>query len=156
MSYVRGKDFKLYVNTDSPYDNSPTWVENTNVKDLTRNLSAALADVSTRGTTYRLQDTTLLDLSIDWQAVYDAADTILSELETAFHTNGYVELLFLDGSIATTGSRGLRGMFKVSKFQGNEALEDEGLIDVSVVPAYYSGNMVRRVSITAPNTITNT
>lgn len=156
MSVVLGNQFKCYINSDSPYDNSPTWVEFTNIKDLTVNGGAALADVSTRGAIYRLQDVPLLEVTVDWQSVYDAADTSLQEVEAAYHTRGYVELLFLDGSIGTTGSRGLRGMFKVSKFQENEPLEDAGTVDISVVPANYTGNIVRRVSITAPNTVTNT
>jgi len=43
MSVTRGKDFKLYRNTDSPYDNSPTWSLVTNVRDLTRNVEKAMA-----------------------------------------------------------------------------------------------------------------
>ena len=71
MSVTRGKDFKLYRNTDDPYDNSPNWSLVTNVRDLTRNVEKALADASTRAADVRQQVSTMIDVSIDFQMVYD-------------------------------------------------------------------------------------
>jgi hypothetical protein len=74
MAVTRGKDFYLYRNADSPYDNTPTWDQVVNVRDLTRNNTPALADASIRGSTFRMQVPTLLDMSIDFQMVYDPTD----------------------------------------------------------------------------------
>jgi len=145
MPITRGKDFKLYRNTDSPYDNSPTWSLVTNVRDLTRNLDSNLADASTRASTFQMQVSTLKTLSIDFQMVYDGGADLLA-FEEAYFTNANIELAILDDVIATTGARGIRSMFQVSKFTVNEAMGDVGLVDVTVVPAYYPTNQPRRVS----------
>ena len=71
---VRGKDFKMYRNTDDPYDNAPTWSEVVNIKDLTRNREKDLADASIRGSTYHLQVATLKTLTVDFQMVYAPDD----------------------------------------------------------------------------------
>lgn len=153
MSAVRGKDFKLYYNSDTPYDNTPTWVEVTNVRDLTVNLEKALADASTRGSTFRQQVGTLKDLSVDFQMVHDPSDTARTAFEGAFYSDADVELLVLDGSIATVGSAGIRFLAQVSKFTENQALEDVGLDDVTVVPTYSSTDPPRRVHVAVANAV---
>ena len=145
MSVTRGKDFKLYRNTDDPYDNSPSWSLVTNVRDLTRNVEKALADASTRAASVRQQVSTMIDVSIDFQMVYDGGADVTA-FEDAFWESTDIELAFLDALISVSGAKGLRGMFQVSKFTVNEALEDVGLVDVTVVPAYYPTNVARRVS----------
>ena len=145
MYVTRGKDFKLYRNTDEPYDNSPSWSLVTNVRDLTRNVEKALADASTRAADVRQQVSTMIDVSIDFQMVYDGGSDVTA-FEDAFWESTDIELAFLDGLISVSGAKGLRGMFQVSKFTVNEALEDVGLVDVTVVPAYYPTNVARRVS----------
>lgn len=153
MAVVRGKDFYLYRNTDDPYDNSPTWGLVENVRDLTRNLEKALADASIRGSTFRLQVGTLKDLSIDFQMVYDGTDTDLIAFEDAYHTDEDIEVLILDGPIGTAGSKGLRVHAQVTNFTINEALEDVGLVDVTLVPGYRPLNLPRRVQVVTPGSV---
>jgi hypothetical protein len=155
MAVIRGKDFKLYRNTDSPYDNSPTWALVPNVKDLTRNLEKTLADASVRGSTFRQQVGTMKDLSLDFQMVYDPTDSDVTAFETAFFADGDVEILVLDGLISASGSKGLRFMAQVTNFTVNEALEDVGLVDVTLVPGYYPTNLPRRVSVVTPGSVTD-
>jgi len=121
------------------------WSLVTNVRDLTRNVEKAMADASTRANNVRQQVSTMIDVSIDFQMVYDGGADV-SAFEDAFWDETDIELAFLDALIATSGAAGLRGMFQVSKFSVNEALEDVGLVDVTVVPAYYPTNVARRVS----------
>jgi hypothetical protein len=156
MAVVRGKDFKLYRNSDSPYDNSPTWVLVDNVKDLTRTVEKALADASVRGSSFRQQVGTMKDLSLEFQMVYDPTDAALTAFEGAFYSDANVEMLVLDGLIATAGSKGLRFMAQVTNFSVNEALEDVGLVDVTLVPGYDSANLPRRVSVVTPGSVTDT
>jgi len=136
MAVVRGKDFKLYRNSDDPYDNSPTWNLVENVRDLTRNLEKALADASIRGSEFRQQVGTLKDLSLDFQMVYDPTDTDLIAYEAAFYSDDNVETLILDGPIDTAGSKGIRFMAQITSFSVNEALVDVGLVDVKIVVGY--------------------
>ena len=151
MAVVRGMDFKLYRNTATP--TTPTWVLMTNVRDLTRNRDTALADVSTRGSQYRLQVPTLKDLSIDFQLVYFDDDADQEAFEEAYEAGDSIDMAFLDGPISTVGSKGLRMMGQVSNFTTNEALEDAGLIDITVVPANDPDNLPRRVEVAVAGTI---
>ena len=153
MSVTRGKDFKLYRNTDDPYDNSPTWSEVTNVRDVTRSLEAALADASIRGSDFRLQVPTLKDFSVDFQMVYDPDDTHYDAMEDAYFENEGQEFVILDGPISTVGSKGIRFQGYISNFSVNEALEDVGLTDVSIVPGYFPNNLPRRVHVTSPGSV---
>jgi len=68
MSVRLGLDAKLYRNTGT-YD-TPTWVEMTNVKDLTLNLESGEADVTTRANNgWRATVATLKDGSIEFEMV---------------------------------------------------------------------------------------
>lgn len=156
MSARRGKDFKLYRNTDDPYDNSPTWSLVTNVRDLTRNLEKDMADASIRGSSFHLQVSTLKNFSIDFQMVYDPTDTDFIAFEAAYINDTDIEMLDLDGLISTTGSKGLRFQGQVTKFTVNEALGDVGLVDVSIAPGYTPTNLPRRVSVVTPGSVTDT
>jgi hypothetical protein len=155
MGAVRGKDFKLYFNSDVPYDNSPTWVEDKNVRDVTRNLEKDLADASVRGSSFHMQLATLKTLSLDFQKVYDESDAAYIRYEQAFFDDSNVEFLVLDGDIGVAGSKGIRFLGQISKFGNNEALTDVGLTDVSVVPAYTLTDLPRRVSVVTPGTVTD-
>jgi hypothetical protein len=110
MAGKRGKDFKLYRNTDIPYDATPTWVEVKNVRDLSRGVEKALADFSTRAVDWRMQRGTLKELTVDFQMVYDNADADYDAFETAFYQDTMIEVLILDGPIGTMGSKGIRFM----------------------------------------------
>jgi hypothetical protein len=156
MAGKRGKDFKLYRNTDDPYDNTPTWVECKNVKDLKRGVEKALADASTRESDWRMQVGTLKELTVDFGMVYNPTDIHLQAFENAFYKDTDVELLILDGPIGTVGSKGIRFMSQVTKFPVDEALEDMGRIDVTVVPSYAPDNPPRRVSVVTPGSVTDT
>ena len=152
MAVVRGKDFKLYVN-DSDVPATPDWLELTNVRDVTRNLAKALADASTRLSDYRQQVGTLKDLSLDTQIVYDPADPLFVILQEAFDTDTNLEILDLDGSIDTAGSKGLKFMSQITNFTTAEALEDVGLVDVTFVVGYDSANPPVGVQVTTPGAV---
>jgi hypothetical protein len=153
MSVVRGKDFKMYRNTDDPYDDSPTWSEVVNVRDLTRNREKDLADASIRGSTYHLQVATLKTLTVDFQMVYAPDDVDIIAFEQAYEDDSDVEILCLDGSIDVADSKGIRFMAQVSKFTTNEALGDVGLVDVTLTPGYTPLNLPRRVHVVTPGSV---
>lgn len=153
MAGKRGKDFKLYLNSDSPYDDTPTWVEVKNVKDLSRTLEKALADASTRANSYRMQVGTLKELTVEFNMVYDPSDTNQEILNDAFHGDDNVEVLILDGSISTAGSKGIRFMAQVTKFGTDENLEEMGMVPVALVPGYVTDNLPRRVIVDSPGSV---
>ncbi|MCC7085615.1 MAG: hypothetical protein IT427_11490 [Pirellulales bacterium] len=118
-----GLEAKLYRNTGTYA--SPTWVEVTNVKDLTLSLEKGEADVTTRANSgWRATIGTLKDASIEFQMVWDTADANFTAIQEAFFDNTQIEFAVMDGGIAASGSQGLRATFDVLSFTRNEALEE--------------------------------
>ena len=135
MSVRLGLDAKLYRNTGT-YE-TPTWVEMTNVKDLTLNLESGEADVSTRGAGgWRATVATLKDGSIEFEMVWDTEDAGFTAIQQAWFGNTSIEFAVMDGDITTSGSQGLRATFSITKFSRNEPLEEALSVSVSAKPTY--------------------
>ena len=89
MGVKLGMDAKLYRNTGTYA--SPTWNEVKNVKDVTLNLEAGSADVTTRGNGgWRANIATLKDASLEFEMVWDTADDDFAAIRTAFLGNSTV------------------------------------------------------------------
>src|SRR5262245_14248861 len=126
---------KLYRNTGSV--GTPTWNEIINVKDLTLNLEAGEADVTTRGNNgWRATVATLKDGSIEFEMVWDTADDDFATIRDAFLNRSSVEFAVMDGDIAAAGSQGLRATCMVTNFSRNEPLEEAISVSVTVKPTY--------------------
>lgn len=135
MALVLGLNAKLYRNTGTYA--SPTWDLIGNVKDLTLNLESAEADVTTRANNgWRANVPTLKDASIEFEMVWDSGDADFTAIQTAFLSNGSIELLVLDGASGTTGSQGLRATCSITSFTRNESLEEALTVSVTAKPTY--------------------
>ncbi len=134
-SFVLGYNAKLYRNTGT--HGSPTWVEMTNVKDLTLNMDLDEADVTTRGNAgWKANVATLLDGSIEFEMVYDPTDASFTAVQTAFFTRAAIEFAAMDGPIATTGSQGLKATCMVKQFSVEEKLAEALTVKVTIKPTY--------------------
>ena len=135
MGVRLGLDAKLYRNTGT--SGSPTWEEMTNVKDLTLNLEASEADVTTRGNAgWRATLAALKDASIEFEMVWDTADAAFTAIKDAFFGSTSVEFAVMDGDITTTGSQGLRAVMSVTNFSRSEPLEEAISVSVTAKPTY--------------------
>jgi len=135
MGVKLGMDAKLYRNTGTYA--TPTWNEVLNVKDVTLNLEAGEADVTTRGNAgWRANIATLKDASLEFEMVWDTADDDFTALRTAFLSNGSVEFAVMDGDITTTGSQGLRATMSITNFSRSEPLEEAIKVSVTAKPTY--------------------
>lgn len=135
MALVLGMNAKLYRNAGTYA--SPTWTLIGNVKNLTLNLESAEADVTTRSNAgWRATVPTLKDASIEFEMVWDTADTNFEAIKDAFLTNATVEMLVLDGLVATVGSQGLRATCNVVSFTRNEQLEEALMVNVTMKPGF--------------------
>ncbi|MFN5393878.1 MAG: phage tail tube protein, partial [Planctomycetota bacterium] len=104
-----GLDAKLYRNTGTYA--APTWDLIGNVRDLTLNLETGEADVSTRSNNgWRATVSTLKDASLEFEMVWDTADSDFGAIRDAFLNNTTVEIAVLDGLITGTGSSGSQGL----------------------------------------------
>ncbi len=135
MAVKLGLDAKLYRNTGTFA--SPVWNEIKHVKDVTLNLEAGEADVTTRGHAgWRATVATLKDGSIEFEMVWDSADDDFGAIRDAFLNRGAIEFAVLDGDITAAGSQGLRATCMVTSFSRNEALEEAITVSVTVKPTF--------------------
>ena len=135
MGIKLGMEAKLYRNTGTYA--APTWVELTNVKDLTLNLEAGEADVTTRGNAgWRATVATLKDGSIEFEMVWDTTDTNFTAIQSAFFNGTDIEFAVMDGDITSSGSQGLRATMSITNFSRSEALEEALMVSVNAKPTY--------------------
>ncbi|MGH7143117.1 MAG: phage tail tube protein [Planctomycetota bacterium] len=135
MSIKLGLDAKLYRNTGTYA--APTWVEIANVKDVTLNLEAGEADVTTRANAgWKATLATLKDASVEFDMVWDTGDAGFTALKDAFFNNGAIEVAAMDGDITATGSQGLRATMSVTKFSRKETLADAIMVSPTLKPTY--------------------
>lgn len=111
---------KLYFNTGT--FGTPTWTENSNVRDLTMDLDMDEADGSIRATGFALSEPTLLKAALNWNMNHDPADTNgWDAINTSFFARSSKEILCIDRTSAT-GAEGLRAICKFYKFSKGEPL----------------------------------
>lgn len=141
------EDAKLYYNAGSYA--SPTWTLICNVKDLTMTLESAETDVTTRcGSGFNEYVAGLTDVTISFSMIYDPSDTAWEALRGHFFAKTAVEMLVLDGLVATAGSEGLRATCIVRSFTRNETLGEAIMTDVvlrptpnaNAAPAWYTAS----------------
>ena len=141
MAIKLGLECKLYR------DNSGTWEEIGNVRDLTLNMEMGVADVTTRGGNgWRQNVATLRDGTVTFQMVYDTADADFTALQTAFLAttadDREIKIAVLDGAIPTTAgdpsAQGLVAFMNVTNFSMPENLEEAVMVDVTLQPSYNS------------------
>ena len=141
MTHVLSEDAIIYYNSASYA--TPTWVELTNVKDVTLNLEMGEVDVTTRasgGWTENVQG--LLSASVDFNMLWDNDDAGFTAVRTAFFAKSGIEILVLDGAHdATAGtSQGLRATCMVGNFTRTETLGEALTVDVSIKPVLNSNS----------------
>jgi hypothetical protein len=135
MSVKLGLDAKLYRNTGTfP---APVWNEVKNVKDLTLNLEAGEADVTTRANNgWRATVATLKDASVEFEMLWDSADDDFGTIRDGFLNKTPIEFAVMDGDITVAGSQGLRATCMVTNFSRNEPLEEAIMTNVVIKPTY--------------------
>lgn len=143
MAKKVGLDCKLYYcATDlDGVTNTPalaTWIEITNVRDLTLNLATGEADVSTRASSWRQTKQTLKEGSIDFEMMWDTDDAAFEALQAAWSDGTEIALAAMDGDIEVAGAEGLASNFSVTNFSRNEPLEEGVTVSITIKPSSYT------------------
>jgi len=113
------------------------WTELTNVKDVTLNVEAGEADVTTRASEgWKATVAALFDAGLEFEMVWDTEDAGFTALQTAFFARSAIGLAIMDGGIAVAGAQGLKADFAVLNFSRNEPLEEALSVSVTVKPTY--------------------
>ena len=135
MAVKLGLDAKLFRNTGTYA--APIWNEIKNVKDVTLNLEAGEADVTTRGNNgWRATVATLKDGSIEFEMVWDSADDDFTAIRDAFLNKTPLEMAVMDGDVLTAGFPGSAGQLHGDRLQPQRTLEEAISVSVTAKPTY--------------------
>lgn len=142
-----GIDAKIYYSTTKLSSNSAahiagkTWVEITNVKDVTLNVEAASADATTRASAaqgFREKLAGLKDGSVDFEMNWKLGDAAFAAIKDAWLNKDTIAIAVMSGDIADSGEEGLVSNFTVSNFSRNEPLDDVMTVSVTIEPSEYT------------------
>ncbi len=110
-----------------------TWTALGNTRDVTLNLEAGEADVTTRANAgWRATVGTLKEASVEFEMVWDTADAGFTAIKNAFFNNAVIGLQVLDG----TSGQGLQADFSITNFSRSEALEEAITVSVTAKVTY--------------------
>lgn len=109
------------------------WTALGNTRDVTLNLEAGEADVTTRANNgWRATVATLKEASVEFEMVWDTADAGFAAIKNAFFGNDPIGLQVLDA----TAGQGLQADFSITNFSRNEALEEAITVSVTAKVTY--------------------
>ena len=129
-SFILGMNAKLYHGAAG----GPASTEMTNVRDVTLNLEAGEADVTTRANSgWRATAPTLRECSVEFEMVWDPADAGFTAIKNAYLTNGLIALKVLDQA----NGQGPDGDFSITSFSRSEQLEEAITVSVTAKLAVF-------------------
>jgi hypothetical protein len=130
-TYVLGMNAGLYQGAAGETD-PLLMTEVDNVRDVTLNMEAGEADVTTRGNSgWRATAPTLRECTVEFQMVWRPGDAVFDAIKAAFLSAGTVALAVLDQKRTITGAQGPLGDFAITNFSRNESLEEAIVADVT-------------------------
>jgi TP901-1 family phage major tail protein len=122
-TFILGKDAKVYQGTAGGA--LATLIEMSNVRDLTLNLEAGEADITTRANSgWRATAPGLRECTCEFEMVWKPGDSGFDAIRIAFLAGTTVELAVLDQAREATGAQGPKGSFAITNFSRSEALEE--------------------------------
>ncbi len=116
---------------------SPTWTAMTLVRSVSDNSKWDTGDTSTRASRAKTAAKTQVDLPHDIEMRADDADTAYVAMFAAWASpTSVVDLLILDGAIATEGAMGIRAEFIVCGRPQNQGAGDIIYTSFPIMPAW--------------------
>ncbi len=129
-NFALGMNAKLYYGAAG----GPASTEMTNVRNVTLNLEAGEADVTTRANSgWRATAPTLRECSVEFEMVWDPADAGFTAIKNAYLTAGLIALKVLDQA----GGQGPDGDFSITSFSRSEELEEAITVSVTAKLAVF-------------------
>ena len=141
MSKKLGMECKLYVGAAVLADGvvSGSWTECTAARDVTLNLDANEADLTTRGNAgWRATRATLRDASVDFDLLWDSADgahaATVEKIRAAYFAGTALAMAIMDGDIVISDNEGFGANWYITAFNRSEPLEEGVVISVTAKP----------------------
>ena len=121
--FLLGMNAKIYQGAADAAIGALT--EMSNVKDVTLNLEAAEADVTSRANAgWEATAATLRSATVDFEMVWKPGDAGFTAIKDAYLAGTVIELAVMDQDRATSGAQGLKGNFTITNFSRGEALTE--------------------------------
>jgi len=128
--FILGMNAKIYQGPTG--SDLASLTEMSNVKDVTLNLEAGEADVTTRANQgWRATAPTLRECTAEFEMLWKPGDAGFDAIKTAFLTSATIALAVLTGDKAASGTEGPRGDFSITNFSRNEPLEEGVTVSVT-------------------------
>jgi len=135
-TFILGKDAKIYQGAAGGA--LGTLAEMSNVRDVTLNLEAGEADITTRANSgWRATAPTLRECTCEFEMVWKPGDSGFDAIKAAFLGGTALELAILDQARETSGAQGPKGSFSITSFSRNEALEEAITVSVTAKLAVF-------------------
>ena len=129
-SYTLGLYAKLFFGAAG----ATAATEMKDVKDVTLNMETGEADVTTRAAEgWRLTAATLKEASVEFEMIWDTADSGFNAIQKAYFGNSALSLFVSDGE-----GNGLDADFVVTSFSRSEPLEEALKVSVTCKPTLVS------------------
>ena len=129
--FILGMNAKIYYGTNTT-DTLTDLPELSNVKDVTLNLEAGEADVTTRANSgWRATAPTLRECTCEFEMVWKDSDAGFTAVKDAFLNATTLKLAGLTGDKGVANSEGPMGDFSITNFSRNEALEEAIMVSVT-------------------------
>jgi TP901-1 family phage major tail protein len=129
-TFILGMNAKIYQGAAGA--ELAALAEMSNVRDVTLNLEAGEADVTTRANSgWRATAPTLRECTTEFEMVWKPGDAGFDAIKAAFLAGTTVELAVLDQARETAGAQGPKGSFSITSFSRNEALEEAITVSVT-------------------------
>jgi hypothetical protein len=127
-SFLLGMEAKLYFGaaSDTPATLNPSSLtELGNVTDVTLNMEAGEADVTTRANSgWRATAPTLRECTLEFEMVWKPGDAGFEAIKTAYLGSDEIAFAALTEAHAVAGSEGPVGNFSITNFSRSEPLEE--------------------------------
>ena len=133
-NYLLGTEAGIYFSTD--IDDTPpalgTMTEMTNTTEVTLNLTAGEADVTTRANNgWRATAATLREAQADWTMIWKPGDAGFEAVRDTYLASSEIHLAVLDQKSNISTAQGLKGNFTITNFTRNEQLEEALTVSVT-------------------------
>lgn len=148
MAAGLGIDCALYYNTGT--FGSPTWVELTNVSDVSVGGSWQSGDGSTRATRVVKEGRTRLPLQVSGKMLADKSTGYVA-MRTAYlaaGTSAIIDVMCLDAPNDSNGADGVRFEAEVHDFSRDESLDNVVYRDFVLKPTIFGTNAIQSVVVT--------
>jgi predicted secreted protein len=145
-NFTLGMNCKLFLGADllslEVGASSATWTEADNVKDLTLNLSAGEADITTRANGgWKATAATLKEGSIEFDMLWKPSDDLFDAIQEAWLGGDEIAAAAMSGPVTgegSSGSQGLASNFSVTNFTRNEPLNEAVTVKVTLKPSSFT------------------